>query len=149
MTTLAGIKYSARDLVRAGILTAVVPMAMALAIHGLAPWGCDASAWLCLLPLSLLGVAPIAALGLPILIFFNRRRRQPLPDGWLAVSLFTGCVSQVLASAYGFGSAADHMRRIFLFDVLIFPYGLVAGAMVGVVFWVSLVLPEKVRRLRE
>lgn len=130
-----------RHLVRAGILTAVIPWAIAFAMHWWAPWGCDASAWLCVFPLSLSGIAPIAALCLPLLFFFNQRRRHPFPDGWLSIMVLSGCVSQLLVSAYGLWLVDDHVRRIFFFDVLMFPHGLVAGVLIGAVFRGSLALP--------
>ena len=135
-----------RDYVRAGILTAVIPVALAFASYWLAPWGCDASAWLCLLPLSLLGVAPIAALCLPLLFYFNRRRLYPLPDGWFSIVLSTGVVAQGLVTGYSLWLAAPHIRRIFLFDVLVFPQGFVAGLIVGAVFWVSLIMFARSRQ---
>ncbi len=134
------------DCVIAGVLTAAVPVGLAFALYWLAPWGCDASAWICLFPLSLLGVAPVAALCLPILFHFNRRRRQPFPDGWLPVILLTGSVSQLLVTGYSLWTLADYMRRIFLYDALIFPQGFAAGATAGAVFWVSLALLGRMRK---
>lgn len=123
---------------RAGLLTAVVPVMLAFAAYWLAPWGCDANAWLCLLPISLIFVAPVAALCLPLLVVMNRRRPKPFPDGWLPVLSVTGLLAQLAISGASLWLAAPHMRRIFFFDVLIFPQGFVAGAIVGAVFWISL-----------
>lgn len=134
------------DLVIAGVLTAAIPVCLAFAIYWLAPWGCDASAWLCLFPLSLLGVAPVAALYLPILFHFNRRLRHPFPDGWLPVIVLTAGVSQLVVTGYSLWTLADYMRRIFLFDALIFPQGLAAGATTGAVFWASLALLCRMRK---
>src|SRR5512134_3231566 len=93
---------STTDYLLAGVLTAVLPVALSFAIYWWAPWGCDASAWLCLFPLSLLGVAPIAALCLPIAFALNRRRHHPLPDGLMPVAVMTGVASQVLVTGYSF-----------------------------------------------
>ena len=138
MTSQAASRPTAKCLVGAGILTAAIAAMMGYGIRLLAPSGCDASAWLCLLPLLLWIIGPVAGLCLPILVFFKRRRLPSLPDSFLAVTLLTGCAAQLLASAYGLGSASDHVRRIFFFDVLLFPQGFVAGIMVGAVFCVSL-----------
>jgi len=145
MTSRPSRDLSASDYIIAGILTVVVPVTLAFASYWLAPWGCDANAWLCLLPLSLLGVAPIAALCLPILYFMNRRRVHPLPDGWFSIMLLTGFMAQMLVSGYSLWLFEPHMRRIFFFDILIFPQGFVAGVIVGAVFWISLAVLGKAR----
>ena len=137
---------STRDYVRAGILTAVIPVALAFAMYWLAPWGCDANAWLCLVSLSMLGTAPIAALCLPVLVFLNRRRSHPFPDGWLSVMALTGCASQLLVTGVSLWALADYLRRIFLLEALIVPYGFVAGAIIGAIFRASLTSPMKSRR---
>lgn len=85
---------SARDYTRAGILTAAIPVLFACAILWFAPWACDASAWLCLLPLTLIYVAPVAALLLPLAVCLNRRAAYSLPEGFLAVTLLTGGLAQ-------------------------------------------------------
>ncbi len=129
---------NALDYVVAAVLTAVVPIALAYSIYWYAPWGCDASAWLCLFPLSIIGVAPIAATCLPILFRLNQQRRHPLPDGWLLVVLSVAIVSQVAVTGYSLWLLADYMRQIFFYEVLNFPQGLAAGAVTGAVFWCSL-----------
>ena len=129
---------NALDYLFAAVLTAVVPIALAYSIYWYAPWGCDASAWLCLFPLSIIGVAPIAAICLPILFRLNRQRRHPLPDGWLLVVLSVAIVSQVAVTGYSLWLLADYMRKIFFYEVLIFPQGLAAGAVTGAVFWCAL-----------
>lgn len=134
-SAISGGKY-----VFAGVLTAAIPVALAFTIYWSAPWACDASAWLCLFPLSLLGVAPVAALCLPIVFYLNRRRPHPLPDGWMPVVLLTGVVSQVLVTGYSLWLLEDYMRRVFFFEALIFPQGFAAGAVTGAVFWWSLAL---------
>lgn len=138
--------FSTRDYVRAGILTAVIPVALAFAMYWLAPWGCDANAWPCLVSLSMLGTAPIAALCLPVLFFLNRRRSHPFPDGWLSVVVFTGCASQLLVTVSSVWVLADYVRRTFLLEALIVPYGFVAGAIIGAIFRASLTSPMKLRR---
>jgi hypothetical protein len=140
---------SALDYLVAAVLTAVVPIALAFSIYWFAPWGCDANAWLCLFPLSLIGVAPVGAIGLPIMFRLNRQRRHPLPDGWLFVVVSFAVASQVAVSVYSLWSLADYMRRIFFYEVLIFPQGLAAGAVTGAVFWSSLfMLDQKRARLQ-
>lgn len=99
MTAPVASAYRMKDLVYAGIPALVVPVMMAFAIHRLAPWGCDASAWLCLFPFSLLCAAPIAALFLPALVFLNQRRSHPFFTGWLIPTALTGCASQLLVTA--------------------------------------------------
>lgn len=136
---------STLDYLVAAVLTVVVPIALAYSIYWYAPWGCDASAWLCLFPFSLTGVAPIAATCLPILFRLNRQRRHPLPDGWLSVVLSVAIVSQVAVTGYSLWLLADYMRRIFFYEVLIFPQGLAAGAVTGAVFWCSLFMLNKRR----
>jgi hypothetical protein len=138
MRVASAIHLARRHYVWAGILTATIPMLLAYAIYWLAPWGCDANAWLCLLPLSLIVVAPIAALILPFAVFFNRRRRRPLPDGWLPITLSTGVLAQTGISATSLWLYGDYLRHLYLVDVLIFPQAFVAGAMVGTVFSASL-----------
>ena len=135
------------DYIFAAVLTAVVPIAIAFSIYWFAPWGCDASAWLCLFPLSLIGVAPIGATFLPFLFRFNQKRRNALPNGWLVVIVLVAIVSQIGVSGYSLWSLADYMRRIFFYEVLIFPQGLAAGAVTGAVFWCSLFMLNK-RRAR-
>lgn len=132
-----------RNYLLAGFFTAALPISLAFAIYWWAPWGCDASAWLCLFPLALLGVAPIAALCLPFAFFLNRRRNRPFPDGLVAVTSLTGVVSQVLVTAYAFWLLEDYVRRIFFFEALIFPQGFAAGAVTGATFWFSLVLAAR------
>jgi hypothetical protein len=83
-------------------------------------------------------VSPIAATCLPILFFFNRQRRHPLPDGCLPVVSSVAIVSQAAVSGYSLWSFADYMRRIYFYEILIFPQGLAAGAVAGAVFWCSL-----------
>ena len=138
---------STLDYLVAAVLTAVVPIAFAFSIYWFAPWGCDASEWLCLFPLSLIGVAPIGAICLPIMFRFNRQRRHPLPDGWLPFVFSVAVVSQVAMTVYSLWSLSDYMRRIFFYEVLIFPQGLATGAVVGAVFWSSLFMLDK-RRAR-
>lgn len=127
-----------RDYLRAGVLTAVVPLALAFGIYWLAPWGCDANAWLCLLPIALAYLALPAALFLPIAVFLNRRRARPWPDGLIPVVLATGLLAQAVVSGTSLWRSDPHMREIFFWDVLIFPQGLAAGAILGLVFRLSL-----------
>ena len=136
---------SALDYLFAAILTATIPVVFAFSIYWIAPWGCETSAWLCLFPLSVIGVAPIAAICLPFLFRLNRQRRNPLPDGWLPVIVSLAVVSQVGVSGYSLWSLADYMRRIFFYEVLIFPQGLAAGALTGAVFWCVLFMLNKRR----
>jgi hypothetical protein len=137
------------DYLIASVLTAAIPIALAYSIYWFAPWACDASAWLCLFPLSLIGVAPIGAICLPILFRLNQQRREVLPDGWLIVVVSVAVISQVAVTGYSLWSLADYMRRIFFYEVLIFPQGLAAGALTGVVFWCSLFMLNRRRaRLR-
>jgi len=129
---------SARDYTRAGILTAAIPVLFACATLWFAPWACDAGAWLCLLSLTLIYVSPVAALLLPMAVFLNRRAAYSLPEGFLAVTLLTGFLAQVIVSSFSIWSSEPHMRRIFFVDILIFPQGFAAGVMVGALFWLSL-----------
>lgn len=126
------------DYLVAGASTAVVSIALAYSIYWAAPWGCDASAWLCLFPISLIGVAPIGAVCLPFLFRLNRKRSRPIPDGWLPFIVSVAAVSQLAVTGYSLWIFDDHMRRIFFYEVLIFPHGLAAGALTGAVFWYSL-----------
>lgn len=132
--------FSARDCTRAGTLAAAIPISLAFTTYWLAPRGCDGNAWFCLLAVSLLGVAPFAALGLPVSFFVNRRRRHPLPDRWFPIMLVSGVVGQVIVAGISLWLVRAYVQRMFLFDRLIFPQGFVAGAIVGAVFWVSLVV---------
>lgn len=131
---------SVLDCLVAAFLTAVIPIALAYSIYWFAPWSCDASAWLCLFSLSLIGVAPIGAICLPILFRLNQQRRQTLPDGWLPVVVSVAAVSQVTVTGYSLWLFEDHIRRIFIYEILIFPQGLAAGAITGAVFWCSLAM---------
>lgn len=110
---------------------------MTFAIYCLAPWGCDASAWLCPFPLSSLGAAPVVALCLPILFYVNQRRRHPFPDGWFTVARHR---VQPLGT-----------RRLyeadFFFEALIFPQGLACGAFTGAIFYASLALEPDLKRV--
>ena len=130
--------FSARDYIRAGILTAIVPVAGAFTSYWLAPWGCDANAWPCVLPLALLVIAPFAALVLPLLTLLNRRRRRPLPDGWISIALLSGVIGQLITSGASLWLNEPHVRRTFFVEVLVIPQGFVAGAIAGAVFWASL-----------
>ena len=129
----------------AAVLTAATPIVLAYSIYWFAPWDCEASAWLCLFPLSLIGVAPIAAICLPILFRLNWKRREVIPDGWLPVVVSVAVISQVVVTGYSLWSLADYMSRIFFYEVLIFPQGLAAGALTGAVFWCSLFMLNKRR----
>lgn len=135
------------DYLVAAVLTASIPIALAYSIYWVAPWGCDTSAWFCLFPLSLIGVAPIGAICLSILFYLNRQRREALPDGWLPVVVSVATISQVAASGHSLWLLADYMGRIFFYEVLIFPQGLAAGALTGSVFWCSMFMLNR-RRAR-
>lgn len=131
-------KFNTIDYFIAALSTAVVSVAFAYTIYWFAPWGCDASAWLCLFPLSLIGVAPLGAICLPILFRLNLRRRRPIPDGWLPFISAVAAISQLGVTGYSLWLFDDRMRQIFFYEILIFPQGLAAGAMTGAVFWCSL-----------
>ncbi len=118
----------------AGALTGVVLAALAFGSYRLAPWGCDNSAWACLLPISMLGIAPVAAIGLPVALLLNRRRRRPSPDGWLAVIPASGLAAQLLVTGWSLWTLKPYLLRHFLFEALIFPQAFVAGAIAGAVF---------------
>ncbi len=129
---------SSLDYLIAAFLTAVVSLSIAYSIYLSAPWGCDANAWLCLFPISLIGIAPIAAVCMPILFGFNQRRRRTLPDGLLPFVVLVALVSQTMVTGYSLWHSEEHMRRIFFYEVLIFPQGLAAGALTSAVFWFAL-----------
>ncbi|MDU8946475.1 hypothetical protein [Ovoidimarina sediminis] len=135
------------DYLVAAVSTAVISVAIAYSIYLFAPWGCDASAWLCLFRISLLGVAPIGAICLPLLFRLNRQRHRAFPDGWLPFVVSVAIVSQVAVTGYSFWLFEDHIRRIFFYEILIFPQGLAAGAVTGAAFWCSLAILNK-RRAR-
>lgn len=136
---------STLDYLVAAFLTAVVSIATAFSIYWFAPWGCDTSAWLCLFPISLIGVAPIAAICMPILFSLNQRRPRALPDGWLPFVLSSAVVAQLVVTGYSLWLFEEHMRRNFIFEVLILPQGLAAGSLTGAVFWCSLFILNKRR----
>lgn len=133
------------DYLIAAFLTAVASLSIAYSIYLAAPWGCDANAWLCLFPISLIGIGPVAAVIMPILFSLNRRRTRALPDGLLPFVVLVGLVSQAVVSGYSLWQSEEHMRRIFFYDVLIFPHGLAAGALAGAVFWCALYILNKRR----
>ncbi|MDU8941880.1 hypothetical protein [Ovoidimarina sediminis] len=129
---------STRHHIGAGLLTALLSLLYVFGSFRLAPWGCDVSAWLCLMPISVLYVSPPAALLLPLAVMANRRRQRPFPDGLLPLMIATGLVAQAAISGTSLWLSAPHMRHIFVYDVLIFPYGFLAGALAAGVFRLSL-----------
>lgn len=139
MTAAASRVLKARDYIRAGLVTACVPMALAFTAYWLSPWRCDAVAWLCLSSLSLLIFAPIAALGLPLACFFNRKRRRPIDDGWLSTVLLSGCAAQLIVSGSSLFMLAAYVDWASLYQALIFPEGFVAGALTGAIFRFALI----------
>ena len=120
----------------AGLLAAAVPMALGLGLHRMNPGACYDSP--CLLPLALLLVPPCAAPALTLLFALNRRLGRPVPDGWLPGPLICGTMVQIVLSTVSLASAEAHMRRIFLFEMFLFPQGFLAGLAVGAVFWGAL-----------
>jgi hypothetical protein len=126
-----------KEYVWIGLLTGIVPSLLAFLSYWLAPWGCDANAWLCLLPLALLVLAPFAALWLPVLFYINQRMRHTVPDGWLPIIFLSGVVSQVMSASYGLWRFQPYLEYVDTHEVLLFPQGFAAGAIIGLVFWVS------------
>jgi hypothetical protein len=122
----------------AALATGTVPVALGFGAYWLMPWGCDANAWTCVLPLCLIWLGPVGAVVLPVVFVLNRRRRRPLPDGILPVMLAAGLAGQVAATLTALWLTEALIRRLFLWDVLILPQGFVAGAIVGAVFAVAL-----------
>jgi len=127
-----------RRLAVAALATGTVPVALGFGAYWMAPWGCDANAWACLLPLCLIVLGPAGAIVLPVGFLLNRRRVRPLPDGSVAVAILSGVAGQAGVSAASLWLAAPHVRDIFLWDILIVPQGFVAGLIVGAVFGASL-----------
>lgn len=150
--TVAGSRsqISVRECLLAGVATLTVPVVLAFGIYWWAPWGCDASAWLCLFPLALLGIAPLAALCLPVLALVDRRDLRPRPGGWLAVPLATGTVAQLCVSGYGLWQYSAYLRHTAVVDVLFLPQGFAAGVIAGGVFraalWLAVRGRDRVKR---
>jgi hypothetical protein len=68
----------------------------------------------------------------------NRRIGRPFPDGWIPVVAVSGVLGQLVISVYLVWTASENLRNVFFWDLLSIPHGLVAGAVVGTVFWVTL-----------
>lgn len=111
---------NARDYIWAGILTGAIPFAIGLMTLWVAPWACDASPWLCLLPIALMYISPVAAVFLPLVFLLNCRAAKSLPDGFLVVTLLSAFLVQVIVSGMSFWNSETHMRKIFFVSILIF-----------------------------
>ena len=120
----------------AGLLAIAIPMALGHAIYRADPAACYDSP--CALPLLLLVVPPVVAPVLPVLFAINRQLARPLPDGWLPTVLMSGVTGQIAISLSGVALASPNIRRIFLWDTLFIPQGLIVGLTMGAVFWVAL-----------
>ena len=125
-----------RHFLFAGILAVTIPMLLGYVIFRTAPSACYDSP--CALPLLLVTASPVAAPVLAILFALNRRAGKPIPDGWLPMALISGVVGQIAVSLFGVALASPNIRRIFFWDVLFVPQGLVVGLAVGLVFWLGL-----------
>ncbi|MEL7172366.1 MAG: hypothetical protein AAFU72_03445 [Pseudomonadota bacterium] len=117
----------------AGVLTAVVPLAVAYIVFYSVPAGCDVNAWLCLFPVSLMYLAPCAAVAIPLLFYIAGIRHIGFV-GWIVLTLLVGSISQMLISGWSLFISAEYMRRIYFYEILIFPQGFAAGALCGAVF---------------
>lgn len=82
---------------------------------------------------------------MPILFGLNQRRGRALPDGLLPFVVLVALFSQTMVTGYSFWQSEEHIRRIFFYDVLIFPQALAAGALVGTLFWCALYVLDKRR----
>jgi hypothetical protein len=133
-----------KDLVRAAILTAIVPSLLAVLFLWQVPIGCDLRTdpatyrWTCMLP-GLLVVTPIGVAVLaPIVLMLNRRRARPLPDGWLVFVPATGVCTQILLCGGYLLMLGAAYGELFLAEILFIPQPFVAGAISGAVFWLAL-----------
>ena len=133
----------------AALATGTVPVALGFGAYWMMPWGCDANAWACILPLCLIWLGPAGAVVLPVVFVLNRRRRRPLPDGIVPVTLAAGLAGQVAATGTALWLTEALIRRLFLWDVLILPQGFVAGAIVGAVFRTTLLAVASARGSRD
>lgn len=120
----------------AGVLAVAVPMAMALALSQTVMSGCYDS--LCLLPLLMLIVPPVAAPVLVVLFALNRRFGKPFPDGWLPIVAISGFLVQIAISVFAVSTATSRYRDIFFSELMSVPQGLIVGLTIGAVFWGAL-----------
>jgi hypothetical protein len=137
-------RHKGTDLLRAAIVTALVPAAAAALLMWLVPAGCDIRGsttvyrWTCLLPgLVFVSAVPMAGF-LSIAMIVNQRLDRPFPDGWLTTVLAVGLLSQLLLSVVYLIVLDTAYRGQFLTEVIFIPQPFVAGAISGAVYWTAL-----------
>lgn len=128
----------------AAIVTAVLPSAAAAVYLWLVPAGCDMRLeeatyrWTCLLPGLLIVVPAVVALLLSVANLLNDRYGCRLPDGWLVTALAVGLLTQVILSG-AYLLALDHAYRgRMMAEIMFVPQPFVAGAIAGLIFWLTL-----------
>jgi len=128
----------------AAIVTAVLPSAAAAVYLWLVPAGCDMRLdaatyrWTCLLPGLLIVVPAVVAILLSVANLLNNRIGRRLPDGWLVTTLAVGLLTQVILSG-AYLLALDHAcRGRMMGEIISVPQPFVAGASVGLIFWLTL-----------
>ncbi len=84
-------------------------------------------------------MVPVAvAVVLTIATLLNRRRSQPMPDGWLVTVLTVGILTQVvLTGAYLIAAGPAYMGAL-MAQAIFIPQPFVAGAVAASVFWIAL-----------
>lgn len=118
------------------VVAIAVPMGLGYIIFRLDPSACYDS--VCLLPLLMMLVPTYAVPVLAALFAINRRRKTPLPDGWLPTIMISGLVVQIAISVYALSTSTPEYRDIFFSELLSFPQGLAVGLTIGAVLWVAL-----------
>ena len=137
-------RYSPKAYVLAALATAIVPAATAALFLWLAPSVCDFQKtkaiyrWTCLLPGLLIVVPAVIGPLWSAITYFIQRSGRRFPDGWLALTLGSGLITQVILSGAYLLALEPAYRGMMLRELLVIPQPFVAGAIAGAVFWMAL-----------
>lgn len=127
-------------ILRAAVVTALVPAAAAALFIWLAPEGCGVwvsharHRWTCLLPSLMVVIPLIAAILLTIFTILNRRLERPFPNGWLVTVLSFGLLTQILLVGAYLVAVGPGYLEPFLAQAIFIPQPFLAGAIAAAVY---------------
>ncbi len=140
-----GTRHRLADHLRATVVTALGPAALAAAAIWLFPTGCDLRGdpavyrWTCLLPGLLILVPVVAALALLAAHVLARKVPARVPDGWLVATLTVGVATQAALPALYAAALPGHRFDVdVLGELFSIPQPFVAAAVAGAVYWTAL-----------
>ena len=147
-------RYSLQVHILAALVTAVIPAAAAALFLWLVPSACDFQEtkatyrWTCLLPGLLIVVPAAVGLLLSAIGYLTRRSGHRFPGGWLALTVATGLMTQLILTGAYLLALEPAYRGMMLRELLVIPQPFVAGAIAGAVFWMALQLVTRIARAR-